>query len=78
MIDLYYHIKTPISAGRNWIFIVKLIKIYSLDLQKFNNAMLAKQVWHFIHNKDTLVYKVFSAKYFPNGSIHDALVHPKG
>ena len=39
--------------------------------------MLAKQVWHFIHNKDTLVYKVFSAKYFPNGSVLDAPVHPK-
>ena len=47
------------------------------DLQKFNNAMLTKQVWHFIHNKDTLMYKVFSAKYFPNGSVLDAPVHPK-
>ena len=47
------------------------------NLQKFNNAMLAKQVWHLIHDKDTLVYKVFSAKYFLEGSILDAPVHPK-
>ena len=39
--------------------------------------MLAKQVWHLIHDKDTLVYKVFSAKYFLEGSILDAPVHPK-
>ena len=47
------------------------------DLQKFNNAMLAKQVWHLIHDKDTLVYKVFSANYFLEGSILDAPVHSK-
>ena len=39
--------------------------------------MLAKQAWRFIHNKDTVVCKVFSAKYFPNGSILDAPVYPK-
>lgn len=47
------------------------------DIQKFNNTLLAKQVWQLLHQKDTLVYKVFSAKYFPNGNILDANVHPR-
>ena len=36
------------------------------DLQKFNNAMLAKQVWRLIHDKDTLVYKVLVPNIFLN------------
>ena len=44
------------------------------DLEKFNEAMLAKQVWKLLVDRCYLSYRVFSAKYFPSGSIFDAKV----
>ena len=42
------------------------------DLCKFNEAMLEKHVWKLIHDADSLFYRVFKTKYFPNCSIFEA------
>ena len=38
----------------------------------FNDAMLGKQVWRLFHDRNSLVFKVFRAKYFLSGNIFDA------
>ena len=47
------------------------------DLRMFNDAMLGKQVWRLFHDRTSLVYKVFRAKYFTSGNIFDAVVSPR-
>lgn len=42
------------------------------ELEKFNKAMLAKQVWRLVHDTNSLFYKVFKAKYFPRGIVFEA------
>ena len=42
------------------------------DLIRFNEAMLAKQIWRLQTEKASLLYKVFSNKYFPSGSMFEA------
>ena len=44
------------------------------DLEKFNEAMLAKQVWRLLVDHSSLFYRVFRAKYFPSGSVFYAQV----
>ena len=42
------------------------------DLAMLNNSLLAKQAWRLLHNHNTLFYKVFKARFFPNTTIMEA------
>ena len=42
------------------------------EIEKFNDALLTKQVWRMLHNPDSLCFRVFKARFFPNCSILDA------
>jgi len=42
------------------------------ELVKFNEVMLAKQVWRLHTDRSSLFFKVFSTKYFPSGSVFNA------
>uniref|UniRef100_A0A2N9EQ08 Reverse transcriptase domain-containing protein n=1 Tax=Fagus sylvatica TaxID=28930 RepID=A0A2N9EQ08_FAGSY len=48
------------------------------ELQKFNIALLAKQFWRLMHVRNSLLFKVFSAKFFPNGNILEASERTSG
>ena len=42
------------------------------DLQDFNLAMLAKQGWRLIQQQDSLLFKCFKARYFPQFNFLEA------
>ena len=42
------------------------------DLALINDSLLAKQAWRLLKNKDSLFYKVFKARFFPNCTIMEA------
>ncbi|KAL0317292.1 UNVERIFIED_CONTAM: putative mitochondrial protein [Sesamum angustifolium] len=44
------------------------------DLQAFNLAMLAKQLWRIISNPDSLLSRVLLARYFPHGQVLEVSV----
>ena len=42
------------------------------NLQAFNLAMLAKQGWRLLMNPNSLVARVYKAKYYPHGDVLNA------
>ena len=46
------------------------------DLRTFNLVKLAKQGWRLLQEKESLFYKCFSARYFPQSHFLDAVESP--
>ena len=42
------------------------------DLSHFNEALLAKKTLRLLHDKSSLFYRIFKARFFPNCSIMEA------
>ena len=42
------------------------------DLSHFNEALLTKQTLRLLHDKSSLFYRIFKARFFPNCSIMEA------
>ena len=42
------------------------------DLEKFNQALVAKSVWRIIRRPDSLIGRILRVSYFPNGNILEA------
>jgi len=47
------------------------------DMEAFNKALLAKQLWRLITNPSSLVSQVLGARYYPHGKALDATLGPR-
>lgn len=62
----------------NWVNWKKLCQTKELggmgfkEIEKFNDALLAKQVWKMINNPNSLCHPVSKTRFFPNSSILEA------
>ena len=43
------------------------------DLVLFNDALLAKQAWRLLQNKNSLFYRVVKSKFFPHCLLMEAV-----
>lgn len=46
------------------------------SMSSFNEALIPKQMWRIIINKDTLVHKCLKSKYFHNNDINESSNKP--
>uniref|UniRef100_A0A803PKP8 Reverse transcriptase domain-containing protein n=1 Tax=Cannabis sativa TaxID=3483 RepID=A0A803PKP8_CANSA len=73
MCDFWWHSKSSQKNGIHWLSWKNLSKHKGMggmgfrDLRDFNLALLGKQGWRLITNEDSLVARIFRARYYPNG-----------
>uniref|UniRef100_A0A2N9HCI6 Reverse transcriptase domain-containing protein n=1 Tax=Fagus sylvatica TaxID=28930 RepID=A0A2N9HCI6_FAGSY len=84
MVRRFWWSNNPEQRKIHWVAWRKLCKPKQMggmgfrDLRKFNEALLAKQVWRLTHDTSSLFYRVFKAKFFPHGTILDCPSSTRG
>ena len=48
------------------------------DLALHNDSLLARQAWRLLKDQDSLFYKIFKHRFFPNCSIMEAAESSRG